>query len=128
MIRILLAMALIAIAACSKSSSTAEDKERNLSVSIVDYNPPNLTNHYWAVKLQLNKPATMSGNIIVQHDLWDLGIFKKTYIDTFDFSLNNESSFQFNTMRNSLLQGPEIKNIKVNKFTQKSGDYNVTIK
>jgi hypothetical protein len=128
MIRILLAMALIAITACSKSSSTAEDKERNLSVSIVDYNPPNLTNHYWAVKLQLNKPATMSGNIIVQHDLWDLGAFRKTYIDTFDFSLNNESSFQFNTMRNSLLQGPEIKNIKVNKFTQKSGDYNVTIK
>jgi hypothetical protein len=118
----------IAINGCSKSSSTIEDKERNITVSVIDYNPPNLTNHYWAVKLQSNKPATMTGNIIVQHDLWDLGAFKKTYIDTFNFSFGNESSFQFNTMRNSLYQGPEIKNIKVNKFTQISGDYNVTIK
>lgn len=128
MTRFLLAASLILISACSKSSNKNEDKERNLSVTVIDYNPPNLTNHYWAIKLQLNKPATMSGNIIVQHDLWDLGAFKKTYIDTFDFSFNNESSFQFNTTRNSLYQGPEIKNIKVNKFTKMSGDYNVIVK
>lgn len=70
----------------------------------------------------------MTGNIIVQHDLWDLGQFKKTYIDTFDFEFNNANSFQWNTNRNSLYQGPEIKNIKVNKLTQTSGDYNIIIK
>lgn len=123
-----LMVAVIFLTACSKSTDQKESKDRSLSVSVVDYNPPNLTNHYWAVRLTLNQPATMKGNIIVQHDLWDLGAFNKTYIDTFDYEFNNANSFQWNTNRNSLYQGPEIKNIKVNKFTQANGDYNVNIK
>lgn len=113
---------------CSKSNDKTDDMKRGMTVSVVDYNPPNLTNHYWAIKLKLDKTAIMNGNIIIQHDLWDLGQFKKTYIDTFDFNFNNELTFQWNTKRNSLYQGPEIKNIKVNKFTQTNGSYAVTIK
>jgi len=86
---LLFALLIISFMSCSKSNDNNEDNARNLTVSVVDCNPPNITNHYWAVKLKLDKPATCTGNIIVQHDLWDLGAFKKTYIDTFDFKFNN---------------------------------------
>lgn len=119
---------LLALLSCSKSSNE-ENLNRDLTVSVVAVRvtTPYISNN-WEVHLQLNKAATLKGEIIVQHELWDLGQFKSTYIDTFDFKFENQNGFSFRTTRNANLQGPEIRNIKVNKFTQTAGNYIITIK
>jgi hypothetical protein len=114
---------------CSKSNETNDNMSRELSVSVnaVRVTSPYISNN-WEVWLAFNKTVSMTGNIIVQHDLWDRGQFKKTYIDTIDFKIENTNFYSYRSNRNANYQGPEIKNIKVNKFTQTAGNYNVSIK
>lgn len=125
----LFTICIIAVFGCSKSNEVKDDMNRELSVSVnaVRVSTPYISNN-WEVWLTFNSTVNMTGGVIVQHDLWDLGQYKKTYIDTFDFKIENTNFFSYRTSRNANYQGPEIKNIKVNKFTQTTGNYNVSIK
>lgn len=129
MVKALCAIALLMIIACSKTKSPSDNMQRELKTTVVAVRntTPYISNN-WEVWMTFDRSVNMTGNIIVQHDLWDLGQFKKTYIDTFDFKIDNTNFYSWRTNRNANLQGPEIKNIKVNKFTQTSGNYTVTIK
>lgn len=126
---ILLFYLVLSLIGCSKSAEKLEDLNRELTVKVVAVRitSPYISNN-WEVWLNLNSSANMNGNIIVQHDLWDLGQYKATYIDTFDYKFENHIFYSFRTKRNANYQGPEIKNIKVNKFIQSGSDYTVTIK
>lgn len=123
------ALALLAtLVGCSKDSDNNPSKERTLKVDVIDYEPPNVLNNYWAVRLTFNPQVTVTGSIKVDFDVFNLGAFAYHVSQRFQFNLNDKNVYIHQTPHGSSLQGPEIKNIVVDSLVQTSGDYNITIK
>ena len=119
---------LINFIACSKDSGNNEPKQATLSVIVIDHQPPPLANHYWGIRLSFNPAVTLTGSVKVEYDVYNLGAFGEHYSYKIPIDLNNENAFTYNTKVGSQLQGPEIKNLKVDSLIITEGNYYVTIK
>lgn len=114
---------------CSKSNDSNGDKKRTLQIQIKDYQPPPTANHNWGVHLTFNKSVTLTGSVKVDYDVYNLNAFFKHYSYKVAFSLNNETSFIYNTNVASAPagQGWEVRNVIVDSL-QTTGDYIIELK
>jgi hypothetical protein len=122
-------LALLAtLASCSKDTDNNNNNERTLKVDVIDYEPPTVSNNYWAVRLTFNPQVTITGSVKVDFDVYNLGSFAYHSSQKFQFSLDDKNVFIHQTQHSSAMQGPEIKTIVVDSLSVSQGDYAITIK
>lgn len=119
---------LINMIACSKDSGDDKPTKTSLNVIVVDHQPPPLADHYWGIVLTFNPAVTLTGSVKVEYDVYNLGAFGEHYSYKIPLNLNNANSLTYNTKVGSQLQGPEIRNLKVDSLILTSGNYDITIK
>lgn len=122
----------LALYSCSKDSDGDDsgNKDRTLSVMVEDYEPPTITNNYWAIIMNFNPSVTIKGSMKVDFDIYYLSAFHKHHTERLTFSVSNGTKYLHQTMVGSgpWSAGWEIKNIKVDSLLITEGNYNITVK
>ena len=101
--------------------------DRTLQIRILDYDVPLVTDNYWAIQMFFDKEVTVRGTMTVSFDVWENGVYYKSYQQDVSFEIHNTNYFFKQTPYSSQLQNPAIKNIQVKNLIQETGNYNITI-
>jgi hypothetical protein len=109
-----------------KKVDTNVDNVRVLQITVKDYRPTTNGIVSWAVDLTFYPSVTVIGAVNVEYDIYSQGALYKHYSYKVQFSLNNQTTFVYNTLESAQLTGAEIKNIKVSGLVA-DGGYEITI-
>jgi hypothetical protein len=123
--KLIMFASILLLFSCKKNDTNVQE-ERTLLVVVKDYRPTTNGNLYWSINLTFSPIVTLNGTVNVEYDIYSQSVLYKHYSYKVQFSLNNQSSFTYNTFESAQLTGAEIKNIKVSGLTT-DGNYNISI-